>query len=140
MWLSFLDPFMSLFSTIFTLVSTFIILLISPIHICHPSSSTSTLIIRTIAPVFRSHLRQMCAPSVEEAHTFDFKPGILILTQIISPLLSVGVAVAAWIAAAFWLFALMMGNPDGTERGDDGRAAVLGVRNWWEKFHLSAIR
>ena len=82
----------------------------------------------------------MCAASVDNAHNFDFRTGTLILTQLLSPLLSIGVAVAAWVAAAFWLFALMMGNPDGTERTDDGRAAVLGVKRWWEKFLLHALR
>lgn len=82
----------------------------------------------------------LCAPSVDNAHTFEFRPFCLVLVHVCSPLLSVGVAVASWVAAAFWLFAICMGNPDGTERKDDGQATVLGVRNWWEKYLLYAIR
>lgn len=64
---------------------------------------------------------------------------MLIAIHLASPLISIGVAVAAWISAAFWVFAVIMGNPDGTERRDDGRDAVLVVRNWWESFLLMAL-
>lgn len=80
------------------------------------------------------------APSVEDAYTFEFKLVSLILITISSPFLSFGVMIAAWVAAAFWLFAIIMGNPDGTEKGDDGRDAVLSVRNWWESYLLHAIK
>lgn len=80
------------------------------------------------------------APSVKNAHTFNFSPTALVLIHILSPFLSFGVAFFSWIAAVFWLFAIIMGNPDGTEKGDDGRATVIGVRNWWEKYFLSALR
>ncbi len=82
----------------------------------------------------------MYAPSVKDAYTFDFSPLALVVVHVVSPILSFGVAFFSWIAAVFWLFALVMGNPDGTEKRDDGRATVLGVRNWWEKFLLHAIR
>ena len=29
---------------------------------------------------------------------------------------------------------MILGNPDGTERKDDGRAAVLGVNRWWQTW------
>ena len=64
---------------------------------------------------------------------------MLIAIHVASPLVSIGVAVAAWVSAAFWVFAVIMGNPDGTERRDDGRDAVLAVRNWWEGFFLMAL-
>ena len=149
LWLSFLDPFMSLFSAFFSLLSTLCLTITYPIlPLCHHhrkdtstrTTTFSTLVIRTLAPLFRWHLRLLCAPSVDEAHTFDFSPSLLVLVHLVSPLLSIGVSLATWVAAAFWLFALMMGNPDGTERGDDGRATVLAVRDWWERFHLYAVR
>lgn len=54
-------------------------------------------------------------------------------------MVSFGVSIAEWVAASFWLFAFTMGNPDGTERGDDGRATVLAVRDWWERYLLQAV-
>jgi hypothetical protein len=82
----------------------------------------------------------MYAPSVKDAHTFNFSPTALVIVHLFSPILSFGVAFFSWIAAVFWLFSIIMGNPDGTERGDDGQRTVLGVRNWWEKYFLNAIR
>jgi len=86
------------------------------------------------------HLRMMCADSAFGLKNSSIRPGMLILVQAVSPLISVGIAIAGWIAALFWVFALVMGNPDGTERGDDGKAAVIAVRNWWEGRLLSAVR
>jgi hypothetical protein len=139
-WLSCLDPFHSLFSCFFSIFILIGLVILTPVRLCQKESSLSTSLIRTIAPIFRHHLQMMYAPSVKNAHTFDFKPATLILVHAASPLLSFGVAFFSWIAAVFWLFAIIMGNPDGTEKRDDGRATVLMIRNWWEKYLLSAIR
>ncbi len=65
---------------------------------------------------------------------------MLLMVHLLSPFVSVGVAFSVWVAASFWVFAVIMGNPDGTERKDDGKAAVLGVRNWWERWLARAIK
>lgn len=57
--------------------------------------------------------------------------GGLISVLLLSPFFSIAILLPAWIAAFFWIFSMVMGNPDGTERKDDGRAAVLGVSRWW---------
>ncbi|RDW90449.1 uncharacterized protein DSM5745_02224 [Aspergillus mulundensis] len=61
----------------------------------------------------------------------DYSIGGLIMVLLLSSLTSFGLLLLAWIAAFFWIFAMILGNPDGTERKDDGRAAVLGVSRWW---------
>ncbi|KAJ9651905.1 hypothetical protein H2198_008834 [Neophaeococcomyces mojaviensis] len=139
-WLSVLDPIHSLASCLFTLVVTFGLLLAFPIRLVHKKSSFGDQIIRAIAPLYKNHLEMLYAPSVDYAFEWDFRPGMLIAIHLVSPLISMGVAVAAWISAAFWVFAFIMGNPDGTERRDDGRDAVLAVRNWWESVFLKALR
>ena len=48
---------------------------------------------------------------------------------------------AAWVAAFFWLYAAILGEPN--ERGGkdkEGKAAIMGVRKWWEKWLLLAMQ
>ncbi|KAK5944584.1 hypothetical protein PMZ80_003866 [Knufia obscura] len=139
-WLSCLDPLHSFACCLFTLFVTFGLVLASPIRLVHKQNSFGDQLIRTVAPLFKNHLEMMYAVSVEYAFEWDFRPGMLIIVHLIAPLISMGVAVAAWITGAFWVFANIMGNPDGTERRDDGADAVLAVRNWWESCLLKAIR
>ncbi len=49
------------------------------------------------------------------------------------------IAVAAWVAAVFWTYTAILGNPDGKEDRDDGREAVLAVRGWWERWLLQGL-
>ncbi|KAL3474367.1 hypothetical protein BJX99DRAFT_231718 [Aspergillus californicus] len=58
--------------------------------------------------------------------------GGLIMVLLLSSFISFGLLLLAWTAAFFWVFAMILGNPDGTERKDDGRTAVLGVSRWWQ--------
>ncbi|KAJ5505047.1 hypothetical protein N7463_007921 [Penicillium fimorum] len=57
---------------------------------------------------------------------------------VLSPLLSIAILLFAWTAAFFWVFSMVLGNPDGTERKDDGRTAVLGVCKWWRSWLCKA--
>lgn len=139
-FLSTLDPLYSAFTAFYSILIGLIFLLCSPTCLCNRSFSPGNNIVRSLAPLLKKHLRLIHAESLEKLHTLDFSPTKLVLVHAVSPLLSIGVAVSAWVAACFWLFALMMGNPDGTERGDDGRATVLNLRNWWERFLLSSSK
>ena len=139
-WLSALDPLHSFASCLFTLVVTFGLLLATPIRLVHKQSSFGDQVIRTVAPLFKHHLEMMYASSVDHAYEWDFRPGMLVLIHLTSPIISVGVAVASWVNGAFWVFTSIMGNPDGTERRDDGADAVLAVRNWWEGCLLKATK
>lgn len=61
----------------------------------------------------------------------EYSVGGLLAVLLLAPFLALALLLLAWIAAFFWVFALLLGNPDGTEKKDDGRAAVLGVCRWW---------
>ncbi|RMZ76819.1 hypothetical protein DV738_g4665, partial [Chaetothyriales sp. CBS 135597] len=139
-WLSCMDPFHSLFSCLFSLFAFVGLVLFWPLRICRQGDPFSTVLIRTIAPVFWNHLKQIYAPSAKKAHDFDFSAPRLMLVHLVLPIVSFGMAFFAWVAAVFWLFTLTMGNPDGTEKRDDGRATVLGARNYLEKYLLSALK
>ncbi|KAJ5201100.1 hypothetical protein N7449_005903 [Penicillium cf. viridicatum] len=77
-------------------------------------------------------------PSVisEPSEVYAVTTSISVL--VLSPLLSIVILLFAWTAAFFWVFSMVMGNPDGTERKDDGRTAVLGVCKWWRSWLCKA--
>ena len=64
---------------------------------------------------------------------------VLVLVSMLSPLYAMAIAVAAWVAGAFWLYTAVLGNPDGREDRDDGREAVLAVRRWWERWLIQSL-
>ncbi|KAL9095773.1 MAG: hypothetical protein Q9163_006496 [Psora crenata] len=65
---------------------------------------------------------------------------ILVTISFFSPLIALGVGIAAWVAASFWFFAAILGNPDGKDDKNDGRAAVMGVRRFWEAWLVRGLR
>lgn len=139
-------------------------ILISPFRLCSPASSylrnTSfrTQICDLLAPALHVHERlvglnpphrrssanQWIYDDPDTSSPVDpgegFSVGGLIAVLLLSPFLSLALLLIAWIAAFFWVFAMVLGNPDGTERKDDGRAAVLGVCRWWQMWLSKARR
>ncbi|CAG8023842.1 unnamed protein product [Penicillium nalgiovense] len=117
-----------------------------------------------LSPVLHIHERLVCLqpPSVEDRSSStqstqwirsepdSDQPSVLsepsegyavtssILVLVLSPLLSIVILLFAWTAAFFWVFSMVLGNPDGTERKDDGRTAVLGVCKWWRSWLCKA--
>ncbi len=65
---------------------------------------------------------------------------VLVLVSMLSPLYAMAIAVATWVAGAFWLYTAILGNPDGREDRDDGREAVLAVRRWWEWWLIQSLK
>jgi len=64
---------------------------------------------------------------------------MLLLVLLVSPILALGLAVWSWVVAIYWLFAAMVGNPDGLDGRNDGRELVLQVRRWWESWLRMAL-
>ena len=65
---------------------------------------------------------------------------MLVFINILGPVIALGVSMAAWVAASFWFFAGILGNPDGKDDKNDGRAAVMGVRRFWEAWLIRGLR
>ncbi|BDD59260.1 hypothetical protein MPDQ_000210 [Monascus purpureus] len=153
-------PLFSLVSCLYTIMSLFFVLLVSPLRICSltscfKSTSFSAQLCDLLAPVLHVHERLVCAQippsrrsstqrindnsneSIPSGSSKYYSIPWLILVLSLSSFLSIGLVLTAWTAAFFWLFAMILGNPepDSAEREkDDGRAAVLGVSNWWVKW------
>lgn len=105
----------------------------SPSSNPYPYSSRLSAGSSSSSPNHNSNLPRPPIPPLPPPAAIYSLPTV-ILIHLLSPILSLGLLLAAWTAAFFWVFAMMLGNPDGTERRDDGRAAVLGVRNWWRAW------
>jgi len=76
-------------------------------------------------------------------YSFDVVQGksvsSLLLVHVLSPFVAMAVSLSAWAVAIYWVFAAMIGDPDGTEGGNDGRATVLGLRAYWEMWLCKAM-
>jgi hypothetical protein len=143
-------PLFSICTSVYTLLAVLLVIFTSPLRLCPPtaffrSTTFSTQLCKLIAPALRKHDR-LAQSSTSYHHynhhhlpstknpTDSFSAPGLILVLSLAPFLCFGLLLAVWIAAFFWIFAMILGNPDGTERKDDGRAAVLGVNRWWQTW------
>ena len=60
-----------------------------------------------------------------------------------SPFAAIGIAIAAEVAAFFWLYATILGEPNQNQRQGkerEGRSAVRWVRGTWERWLLLGLK
>ncbi|KAL5003468.1 hypothetical protein BDV10DRAFT_180595 [Aspergillus recurvatus] len=140
-------PIFSLLASIYTVFGLLFTLFTLPLRLCScvpylRKTSFRTQLCDLLVPQLHIHERLigLRPPSAyndgEQSSADDIGEGYsvagLIMVLLLSSLMSFGLLLLAWTAAFFWVFAMILGNPDGTERKDDGRAAVLGVSRWWQ--------
>lgn len=154
-------PIFSFAACIYTCCALVFVVLVSPLRICSLSpylrnTPFTAQVCDLLAPSLHIHERLVCMrpptsdrspstqwirsesnsdrPSMLANSTRYYSVGASIGVLILSPFLSIAILLFAWTAAFFWVFSMVMGNPDGTERKDDGRTAVLGVCKWWRTW------
>ncbi|KAL8830665.1 MAG: hypothetical protein Q9170_005638 [Blastenia crenularia] len=149
-YLSFFSPIVATCISIYALLTTFLLLLCSPV--LYLSKTTGPLTQRFYASltppihfqlglVFSETEPDLDGIKPESYHTATSSNVIsLIIIHIFSPAYAACIAVTAWIAAGFWATALVLGNPDGRDGRDDGKAVVLGVRKLWERWLRKGLR
>ncbi|THC87014.1 hypothetical protein EYZ11_013540 [Aspergillus tanneri] len=157
-------PIFSLCASFYTVFGLLFVLFVSPLRLCscipyfRPTSFRAQLC-DLLVPQLHIHERLVClraSSSFRSASTQSiynnndadrssgsnscesYSVGGLVAVLILSSFLSVAFLLLVWTAAFFWVFAMVLGNPDGTERKDDGRAAVLGVCKWWHMWLCKA--
>ena len=135
-WLSCFCPVFSLIVCFYAIGALFIITILAPLHLCFNVRSYRQQIVRLLSPSLNTQISSIHSLEVIASYSAP----MLVIVHLLSPFISVGVAVAAWVAASFWFYAAIIGDPDGTHGKDDGRAAVLGVQAWWERWLLRASR
>lgn len=123
----------SLVIFLYTILALFATILLQPFRLCTSGTSFRHEIIGFLAPTLRIQLNFIHSVYASE----EYSAPMLVIVGLLSPVLSLGVAGAAWVAAAFWFFNTILGDPDGSDKPkgyNDGRASVMGVRRWWEKW------
>ena len=131
-----MDPLYSLAGAVCAIITVLVILCLTPVRLCSSAYSLQRSTTYALSPILMIHLRMLC---VEVEQRQSYNTGYLVLIYLLAPLISFGVAITACVSAAFWIFTLIMGNPDGSERRDDGRDAILAVRNWWARYLTRAL-
>ncbi|KIW01066.1 uncharacterized protein PV09_07358 [Verruconis gallopava] len=139
LYLSFPNCVVSFIILLYTLLALLTATLLQPLRICTSAGSFWQQVAVLLAPTLNIQLAYIHS----SYSAIEYSASMLVIVNLLSPLLSLGVAGAAWVAAAFWFFNAILGDPDGSDkpRGyNDGRASVIGVRRWWETWLRRPLR
>ena len=140
-YLSTVAPLLALPLALYTLLTATVLLLLLPLRLCIPTYPSPNCFYHFLSPpstyqlslIFSSYEKD----SINDPRTRSIIK--LILFNIVAPIYAVAIAAAAWVAAIFWSYTAILGNPDGKEERDDGREAVLSVRGWWERWLVQGL-
>ncbi|KAL8672755.1 MAG: hypothetical protein Q9168_002809, partial [Polycauliona sp. 1 TL-2023] len=150
-YLSFLSPIVTIFTSIYTVFAALLLLLFSPITVfIKPRKPLAHQFHTWLTPPIYHQLRfvrSTCRPdghatvfNAEEQEHPSSDPLLLTLINVLSPAYAGVIALTAWVAAGFWFTALILGDPDGRDKKDDGRTVVLGLRRLWERWLKGGLR
>ncbi|KAF2722344.1 hypothetical protein K431DRAFT_195679, partial [Polychaeton citri CBS 116435] len=133
---------LSFVNFVWTLISLVITLLSQPVRLCAKRLSFGTQLAGLLGPALNLQLRAVYTPLPPHVNEDgSYNTGWLILVQLLSPFVSIGVALTSWVVAMYWVLAAIVGEPDPavTEKRDDGRETCLALRKWWEKWLARAL-
>ncbi|MCJ1433139.1 hypothetical protein MMC27_002498 [Xylographa pallens] len=130
--LSIISPFLTVVLSVYAFTLLAVLSILYPLRYCTSRKPLNQQISEALRPQIYWQLRLIRSnySASSSAHT-----RMLIFVSMFSPVYAVGIASASWVAAVFWFYSAILGEPQGANRLDnDGRAAVLGVRGWWERW------
>jgi len=116
---------------LWVLIAVIIATILQPLRLCSYRQSFHDELVSLLGPLLNMQLRFIYSTS---ATSDRYKLPMLLVIHIFSPIISVGVAVAAWTSAFFWFYVAILGDPTKTDRRSDGKVTVLAVRAWWERW------
>lgn len=132
---------LSFLNAIWTFISLIITLFSQPVRLCARRPSFGQQLGGLLGPSLNLQLKCIYTPLPPHANEdTTYHPWMLVMVQLLSPFLSLGVMIAAWVTAAFWISSLVVGDPSGLDRRDDGNDTVLALRTFWEKWLYRSIR
>lgn len=101
----------------------------------------ATQLTKLLAPALNLQLRLIYSYAASDSYSVP----MLVVIHLFSPIISLGVVIAAWTAACFWFFNAILGDPARTAgqvhaKHNDGKDTLLGVRNWWDRWLSRGLR
>ncbi|KAK4506954.1 hypothetical protein PRZ48_000687 [Zasmidium cellare] len=132
---------MSFLNAIWTFISLIITSLAQPVRLCARRPNFGQQLGGLLGPALNLQLKSIYTPLPPHAdEDSSYRTGMLLAVQLLSPFLSLGMMVAAWVVAVFWGASAVVGDPAGMDKRDDGRETVMALRNWWEKWLVKSMR
>lgn len=110
--------------------------LLQPLRFCSMRPDYREQMVKFLGPPLRLQFRLIYSAPLSSMYNTP----LLFLVCLLSPFVAIGVAIAAWIAAFFWIYAAIIGDPGSKDSHNDGRESVLIVRSYWESWLLRALR
>jgi hypothetical protein len=135
-WLCGPCAFLSGAIALWTIFALLISLALAPLRFCTKRPSLSEQITAFLAPALNLQLHLVYSHD----STTGYSAPMLVVIHLFSPVVAFGVAIAAWTAAGFWFFSLILGDPGGHDGHNDGKESIVGVRNWWERWLSRGLR
>ncbi|EFQ93281.1 hypothetical protein CFE70_003461 [Pyrenophora teres f. teres 0-1] len=135
-WLCGPCAFLSGAIALWTFFAILIALLLAPLRLCTTRQPLSEQIIKFLAPALNLQLHMVYSHDA----TTGYSAPMLVVINLFSPIVAFGVVMAAWTAAGFWFFSLILGDPGGNDGHNDGKESIVGVRNWWERWLSRGLR
>ena len=143
-YLSTLVPFLALLTSFYAIFATFFILLSFPFCRCVTNVPLSRHFRSFLLPPLLLHLRLIYSDAEEinqEEGASSASSSTLVVLNVFAPFYAMGIMLAAWVAAGFWFFGAILGDPNGRQEKDkDEQAVVLYVSRWWERWLLRGFR
>ena len=131
---------LSFFVLIWTLLAFFVVIILQPFRLCTRRRTVCQDLVNFLSPLLSTELRLIYSSACTPETTFSAPS--LFLTNLLAPVIAIGVMFASWVAAFFWVFSAILGDPgpEKTKNHNDGKASVLGLRTWWERWLCKSLR
>ena len=126
----------SLTTSLWTIFAIMASLALAPLRLCCSRPSFQSQLTNLLGPALNLQLHLIYSHN----STHSYSSCMLVVVHLFSPIVALGIALAAWTAAAFWIFTSILGDPGGNDGHNDGKESILGVRNWWEKWLSRGLR
>ena len=112
-YLSALAPLLSLITCLYALIATILGLVLSPLCLCMTANPMKKNFQRFLSPPLSLQLSLIYSDfDDEEITSSSSRPIMLVLVNVFAPVYVIGICMAAWVAAGFWFFAAILGDPN----------------------------